>query len=109
MNILIKTCSGRWCSGGVLVAISNLDWMDEYIANLNGIASEAMQRGLSGEEVGRIPIPTAYQDLIFPKFFLANLNFLVKRMAKPPERRCFFLRLVTVLYLIQEIKHVSQK
>ncbi len=47
---------------------SALDWMDAYIDNLNTLVREAIKKGATEEEMGRIAMPKEYQDLIFSKF-----------------------------------------
>jgi cyclase len=57
----------------------HLDWMDEYINNLNSLVRKAMSKGATEEEIGKITIPEDYKDLIMPNFFPANLKFLHQR------------------------------
>jgi cyclase len=58
---------------------SNLDWMDEYIDTLNGIVRDAIQKGVTNEEIVKSSMPSEYKHLIFPKFYPANLEFLYQR------------------------------
>jgi glyoxylase-like metal-dependent hydrolase (beta-lactamase superfamily II) len=60
----------------------HLDWMDEYINNLNSLVRKAMSKGATEEEVGKITIPEDYKDLIMPNFFPSNLMFLYQRASK---------------------------
>jgi len=58
---------------------THLDWMDEYIDTLNGLVRKAIKNGATKEEIDKIAMPEEYQLLIFPSFFLANLQFLYQR------------------------------
>ena len=57
---------------------SSLDWMDEYISSLNSLVCEAINRGATEDEIGKIAMPGEYKQLIFPNVFTANLKFIYK-------------------------------
>jgi cyclase len=60
----------------------HLDWMDEYIDTLNSLVREAIKKGATEEEIGKIALPREYQHLIFPSFFPANMKFLYQRQLR---------------------------
>jgi cyclase len=64
---------------GPVGSFSALDWMDGYINTLNGIAREAIKKGVTLEEISQIPMPREYEHLMFPSFYPANLKFLYQR------------------------------
>jgi glyoxylase-like metal-dependent hydrolase (beta-lactamase superfamily II) len=60
----------------------DLDGMDEYINTLNALVREAINQGVSADEIDKIAMPGKYQHLIFPTFFPENLKYLYQRQIK---------------------------
>ena len=58
---------------------SHLDWMDDYIDELNSLAGEVIKDGGTEVELDKIAMPGEYQHLIFPNIFRDNLKLLYDR------------------------------
>jgi cyclase len=67
---------------GPVGGVEHLDILAGYINQLNILARDAVQQGISEEELDHLSIPDDYQHYVFSTFFTVNLKFLYNRQLK---------------------------
>ena len=56
--------------------------MIRYIDRLETLVEEGMRKGMTGDDLARLPMPDEYRDWIFPAFFPSNLRFIYELRSK---------------------------
>jgi cyclase len=67
---------------GQLGNAGDVEKMVRYIDRLETLVEEGMRRGMTDDDLARLPIPDEYRDWIFPAFFPSNLRFLYELRTK---------------------------
>ena len=67
---------------GQLGNASDVKKMVRYIDRLEMLVEEGMRRGMTDDDLVRLPMPDTYRDWIFPTFFPSNLRFLYELRTK---------------------------
>ena len=64
---------------GPVGSLADVDAMQAYIQEMQTLVRQAIQSGVSREEIARLPVPAKYIDWLFPNFYQENVLFLFKR------------------------------
>jgi cyclase len=67
---------------GPLGRVDDVDAMLEYINEMQELVQQAIQDGVSREDITKRPIPAKYLTWIFPNFYEENIQFLYQLCSK---------------------------